>query len=49
MMTSGYHTNEGWVEAPLDDRDEENPDWVVDPDLSSTNTDFGKLKEEFHL
>jgi hypothetical protein len=27
--------------GPNDDRDEEDPEWTVDPEFSCTNTDFG--------
>lgn len=41
-MTVGYHDPEkGHVEGPLDDRDEVEPDFEVDPYLSCSNTDFG--------
>lgn len=31
---NGYDSADGYVEAPLDDRDAEDPAFEVDPDLS---------------
>jgi hypothetical protein len=34
-------TPEGYSIGPSDDRDKEDPEWTIDPILSSTNTGFG--------
>lgn len=37
----GYHDSDGYRIEPLDDRDEEDPEYEIDPEFSCTNTDFG--------
>jgi len=36
----GYHSSEGYCNEPLDDRDSDEPEFEVIPELSS-NADFG--------
>lgn len=38
---NGYDTSKGFEIGPMDDRDDEEPEYTVDPALSCTNTDFG--------
>jgi hypothetical protein len=40
-MVNGYHSEDGWSIEPLDDRDEDDPEYRIDPILSSSNTGFG--------
>lgn len=38
---NGFDTSDGYRVEPLDNRDEDEPDYTIDPILSSSNTDFG--------
>lgn len=41
MKMDRHNLNRGFDLGPMDDRDEDNPDFEVDPEFSCTNTDFG--------
>lgn len=38
---TGYHSSDGYRIEPLDNRDEDEPEYTIDPVLSSSNTNFG--------
>jgi hypothetical protein len=41
-MVKGYHDSDGYRDEPLDNRDEENPEYIIDPMLSGTHADGGE-------
>lgn len=38
---TGFDSSEGYRIEPFDNRDDEEPDYEIRPELSSSNTDFG--------
>lgn len=47
-MVKGYHSGDGYRIESLDDRDEEDPKYTIDPMLSGTHADGGKHRNLRH-
>ena len=45
---TGYDTARGYRVEPLDDRDDEDPDWTIDPMFSGVHNDGGPHRKLRH-
>lgn len=47
-MANGFHDSKGYRDEPLDDRDEEDPEYTIDPMFSGTHADGGEHRKIRH-